>query len=210
VEREALALVLAGAALEEGRAGAARELDFYDLKGALEAAAGGAGVAGLEFETAGVSHLREGQAARVLLGGETVGYLGRLSEGLAAANKFRQPVYVAEVDFGALLAADAPPVRYAPLARFPSVVRDVSLLAGRRVTFAEMRRAVLDLGAGHLRGVSLVDVYEGAGLPEGKRSLTLRVEYRSDERTLRDEEVNASHARVVAALEETFGAQMRV
>ncbi|HEX7176288.1 MAG TPA: phenylalanine--tRNA ligase subunit beta, partial [Pyrinomonadaceae bacterium] len=54
VEREALALVLAGAALEEGRAGAARELDFYDLKGALEAASGGAGVTGLEFEPASV------------------------------------------------------------------------------------------------------------------------------------------------------------
>jgi len=209
VEREALALVLAGAAMEEGRAGAARELDFYDLKGALEAASGGAGVAGLEFEPAGVSHLREGQAARVLLGGETVGYLGRLSEELASLYKFKQPVYVAEVDFGALLATDEPLVRYAPLARFPSVVRDVSLLAGRSATFAEMRRAVLELGAEHLRGVSLVDVYEGAGLPEGRRSVTLRVEYRSDERTLRDEEVDASHARVVEALEKNFGAQMR-
>jgi phenylalanyl-tRNA synthetase beta chain len=59
------------------------------------------------------------------------------------------------------------------------------------------------------RGVELVDVYEGANLPEGKRSLTLRVEYRADDRTLRDEEVDAMHARVVAALEEGFGAQLR-
>ena len=59
------------------------------------------------------------------------------------------------------------------------------------------------------RGVALVDVYEGANLPEGKRSLTLRVEYRADDRTLRDEEVDAMHARVVAALEGEFGAQLR-
>jgi phenylalanyl-tRNA synthetase beta chain len=72
-----------------------------------------------------------------------------------------------------------------------------------------MRRAVLALGIEECRGVALVDVYEGANLPEGKRSLTLRVEYRADDRTLRDEEVDAMHARSVAALEGEFGAQLR-
>jgi phenylalanyl-tRNA synthetase beta chain len=209
VEREALALILTGAALEEGRAGAARELDFHDLKGALEAALGAAGIAGLAFEPASVRHLREGQAARVLLRGVEVGTLGRLSEGLAAAHKFRQPAYVAEVDFGVLLETEEQPVRYRQLPRYPSVVRDVSLLVGRRVTFDEARRAVHTLGLEHLRGLSLVDVYEGANLPEGQRSITLRAEYRSDERTLRDEEADEAHARVVAALETSFGAKLR-
>jgi phenylalanyl-tRNA synthetase beta chain len=209
-EREALALVLTGGAVEECRAGAAsRELDFYDLKGALEAAADALGVASLEFEEAEARHLREGQAARVLVDGEVVGSLGRLAEGVAAGYKFRQPVFVAELNFGALLGAAERRVRYQPLARFPSVVRDISLVADRRVAFAAMRRAVLELGFEDCRGVSLVDVYEGANLPEGRRSLTLRVEYRADERTLRDEEVDEMHARVVGTLETSFGAQLR-
>jgi phenylalanyl-tRNA synthetase beta chain len=128
---------------------------------------------------------------------------------LAAEYKFRQPVYVAEVNLGALLEAQAAPVRYAPLPRFPSVVRDISLLAGREASFGEMRRAVFDLGIEECRAVRLVGVYEGANLPEGKRSVTLRVEYRADDRTLRDEDVDATHARVVAALESGFGAQLR-
>jgi phenylalanyl-tRNA synthetase beta chain len=72
-----------------------------------------------------------------------------------------------------------------------------------------MRRAALSTNAEHLRSVALVYVYEGERVPEGKRSVTLRLEYRSDERTLRDEEVDELHARVVAALEENFAAHGR-
>jgi phenylalanyl-tRNA synthetase beta chain len=207
-EVEAFALVITGEALEEGKA-AGRPADFFDLKGALEAAADAMRVGELEFESAAVPHLREGQSARVKLGGREVGNAGRLSEELAARHKFRQPVYVAEVSLSALLATGERPARYAPLPRFPGVARDVSLVAERRVAFGEMRRAILSLDIEECRGVALVDVYEGANLPEGKRSLTLRVEYRADERTLRDEEVDAMHARVVAALEGEFGAQLR-
>jgi phenylalanyl-tRNA synthetase beta chain len=207
-EVEALALVLTGEALEEGRA-SGRPLDFFDLKGALEAATDAMRVGELEFTTSSMKHLREGQAALVHSGGAEVGALGRLSEEAAAAYKFRQPVYVAEVSLSLLLAASERTARYTPLPRYPSVARDVSLVAERRAAYGEMRRAVLALGIEECRDVTLVDVYEGANLPEGKRSLTLRVEYRADDRTLRDEEVDAMHARVVATLESEFGARLR-
>jgi phenylalanyl-tRNA synthetase beta chain len=207
-EVEALALVLTGEALEEGRA-AGRAADFFDLKGALEAASDAMRVGGLSFSPGSARHLREGQAGRITLNGVEVGTLGRLSEEAAARYKFRQPVYVAEVSLTALLTSGERPARYAPLPRYPGVARDVSLVAERRVTFGELRDAVLALGMEECRGVKLVDVYEGANLPEGKRSLTLRVEYRADDRTLRDEEVDAMHARVVAAFEGGFGAQLR-
>ena len=208
-EREAFALVATGGAIQEGRAGALRELDFYDLKGALEAAADAMKVAPLEFTEATVKHLRQGQAAQILSSGRLIGTLGRLAESIAATYKFRQPIFVAEVDFSALLETEEMPIRYTPLARYPSVVRDASFIADRRVTFAEMRRAVLDLQIDDCRNVALVDVYEGPNVPEGKRSVTLRMEYRADERTLRDEEVDEMQGRVVRVLEERFGAQIR-
>jgi phenylalanyl-tRNA synthetase beta chain len=207
-EVESLALVITGEALEEGKA-AGRAADFFDLKGALEAASDAMRVGGLSFSPGSARHLREGQAARVELNGVEVGSIGRLSEEAAARYKFRQPVYVAEVSLTALLTSGERPARYTPLPRYPGVARDVSLVADRRVTFGELRGAVLALGLEECRGVKLVDVYEGANLPEGKRSLTLRVEYRADDRTLRDEEVDEMHARVVAALESGFGAQLR-
>ncbi|HZG50815.1 MAG TPA: phenylalanine--tRNA ligase subunit beta [Pyrinomonadaceae bacterium] len=208
-EIEACALVATGVATEEGHVGAARELDFYDLKGALEAALAAMNVASPEFAAAGVRHLREGQAAHLLIEGRAVGTLGRLADDVAAVYKFKQPVYVAEVDFAGLLAAGETGVRYAPLARFPSVMRDASLVASRSVTFAEMRRAVLELNLEQVRRVMLVYVYEGEGVPEGQRSVTLRIEYRADDRTLRDEEVDEAHGRIVNALGEKFGAQLK-
>ncbi|HVF51188.1 MAG TPA: phenylalanine--tRNA ligase subunit beta, partial [Pyrinomonadaceae bacterium] len=208
-ERTSFALVVTGGAVEEGRAGAVRELDFYDLKGALEAAVEAMKAGPLDFEATGARHLREGQSARVSLAGSAVGTIGRLGEELTAAYKFRQPVFVAEIDFSELQATPETPVRYMPLARYPPVVRDISLLVERRVGFAELQRAALALGLAECKSVSLVDVFEGAHVPEGKRSVTLRIEYRADERTLRDEEVESLHARVLQALETNFGAQLR-
>ncbi|HKQ52614.1 MAG TPA: phenylalanine--tRNA ligase subunit beta [Pyrinomonadaceae bacterium] len=209
-EREALALVATGVAIEEGHAGGARELDFYDLKGALEAAVDAMNLRPLRYEPARARHLRDGQAARVLLDdGRVIGVLGRLDESVAALYKFRQPVYVAEVDLSALVEAEEMPVVYRPLARYPAVVRDVSLLVGRGAALAEMLDAVAQERVENCRGAKLVDVYEGQNLPAGKRSVTLRIEYRADDRTLRDEEVDEMHALLVRALEEKFGAQQR-
>jgi phenylalanyl-tRNA synthetase beta chain len=208
-ELEAFALVATGGEVLEGRAGAPRELDFYDLKGALEAAADAMKIGPLEFEAARARHLREGQSARVLVEGQAIGTIGRLDEGLAAEHKFRQPVYVAEVDFNALLAARESAVLYKPLARYPSIVRDVSLLVNRSMTLAELLRTISKHGAEYCRDAKLVDVYEGEGVPEGKRSVTLRMQYRAEGRTLRDEEVDELHARIVNALEEKFDAKLR-
>lgn len=210
-EREALALVATGGLLEEGRAGALRELDFYDLKGALESAADAMNLPPLKFEEASVRHLHEGQAAAVSLSdGTRIGTLGKLSESVASAYKFRQAVYVAEIDFTRLLGAAEATVIYTPLARYPSVTRDVSLLVARRVAFADLLRVVHDVNAEYCRAAKLVGTYEGANLPEGMRSVTLRLEYRAEERTLRDEEVDQIHARIVGALEEEFEARQRV
>ena len=114
-----------------GRAQPERELDFYDIKGALESAVEAMNLSPLEFEAAEIKHLRPGQSAAVSFGGARVGCIGRLSEAAAGQYKFRQPVFVAEVDLTALLASSELPVLYSPLPRFPSIVRDVSLLVGQ-------------------------------------------------------------------------------
>ena len=208
-EREAFALVATGGATEESHAGTPRELNFYDLKGALEAACEAMLVTGLQFATTSARHLRAGQAAQVSTGGKAIGTIGRLNEGVAGLYKFRQPVYVAEVDFTSLLSVKEEAVVYKPLSRFPSVVRDVSLLIARDVTYSELLRTVTEQQIKECREAKLVDVYEGASLPEGKRSVTLRLEYRSDERTLRDEEVDEMHGRIVQTLEKSYDAKMR-
>ena len=208
-EREALALIVSGGATEEKRAEAPRELDFFDLKGALEAAVDAAELASLHFKKSSTPHLRPGQSASILIDADkSIGALGKLAEGVAGPYKFRVPVYVAELDLTALLAAEAQSVQYKPLARYPSVLRDVTLLVDRKVAFADLSQAVLDQRSEYCRGVRLVGTYEGANIPEGKRSITLRLEYRSDERTLRDDEVEETHRSVVDVVAQNFDAEL--
>jgi phenylalanyl-tRNA synthetase beta chain len=208
-ERESLALIATGGATEEGRAQASREIDFYELKGALEAAFDAMKLGPLRFTRGSVKHLREGQAARITLtNGVAVGSVGRLAESLATSYKFRQPVYVAELDLTALLDSERGPTQYAPLPRYPAVVRDVTLLVSRDVTFAEVVRFVDSEQIANYAGVKLVGIYEGKNIPEDKRSMTLRMEYRSDERTLRDEEVEERHRELIDSLLNKFSAKL--
>ena len=209
LEREAFALVATGGAMEANRAVAEREIDFFDLKGALESAIEGMNLPPLDFEMWAVKHLRPGQLAAISIGGTRVGSIGRLCETIAGAYKFRRPVFVAEVDLTALLEIKELPVLYSPLPRFPSIVRDVSLLVERKVTVAALLRAVQDQKVEHLIGARFVGTYEGEGIPDSQRSATLRIEYRADDRTLRDEEVDEIHWSLVKTLQKHFAAEVR-
>ena len=208
-EREALGLIATGGALEEGYAQAAREIDFYALKGALEAAVDATKLGPLGFTNANAKHLRTGQAAKIVLpDGTAIGSIGRLAEAIVTAYKFRQPVYIAELDLSALFASEQRPTQYTPLPRYPSVVRDVTLLISRHVNFAEVVQAVESKKVADYASAMLVGVYEGENIPESKRSVTLRIEYRSDERTLRDEEVEERHRGLIDSLLEKFSAEL--
>ena len=208
-EREALSLVATGGLLEAGKATPARDLDFLDVKGALEAAVEAMNLPLLNYAAAGVKHLRAGQSAALSIDGARVGSIGKLAEITAAEYKFRQSVFIAEIDLTALLEMPETPVLYSPLPRFPSIVRDVSLLLDRKVPVAELLRAADNQEASYCVGAKFVGTFEGEGIPEGKRSVTIRLEYRATDRTLRDEEVDEIHWPLVKALQDKFGAEVR-
>lgn len=208
-ERELFALVLTGSETFENKAMPAREFDFYDAKGALESAIGAIHAPDLIFKAADVKHLRKGQSAEIDLNGKTVGTIGRLSDEIANSYKFRQPVFVAEVDLQTILAEKEPPVLYRSLPVYPSVERDVSVLIKRNISFVEIKRSIESQGFELLRKIEFVDVYEGKGVADDERSLTIRFIYRSDERTLIESEVENVHGAMLKHLEENFGAKQR-
>jgi phenylalanyl-tRNA synthetase beta chain len=186
-----------------------RELDFYDAKGAVEAALEVIGINEISFLAADVKHLQKGQAATISIGGTLVGHIGRLKQEIASTYKFRQPVYLAEIDLESVLEMPAAAVNYRPLPRFPGVVRDVSFIADRAVTFDALRQAIEDERVEICRDVAFVDVYEGKGVSEDQRSITVRLEYRSDERTLIEDEVEDAHRRIIDAVTDRLGVCLR-
>lgn len=206
----ALAMVATGSAIEENKPQAEHEIDFFDLKGALEAAVDWMNLGSLVFENTSAKHLRAGQAAVIKRAdGVDIGTIGRLAETVASSYKFRQPVYVLELDLGSLMSGPERVIHYSPLPRYPSVMRDISLLLNRTVSVDEILGAVRNQNVADCRNVMLVGTFAGGNIPPSKRSVTLRLEYRSDERTLRDEEVEERHSQLTSSLLQAFAAEQR-
>ncbi|MFZ1701806.1 MAG: phenylalanine--tRNA ligase subunit beta [Pyrinomonadaceae bacterium] len=209
-EHEMLTLVITGSEVYQNKALATRQLDFYDAKGSVEAALDAIGITDPAFSSAEVKHLRNGQAASIAAGGTDIGSVGRLDDEIAATYKFRDPVYVAEIDLGAALAVAETPLAYAPLAKFPGVTRDITFAASKNVSYASIRAAAVGLGVELCRDVQFADVFEGKGLADNERALTIRLLYRSDERTLVEDEVEAIHKKIVEEIERVTGVKQRV
>ncbi len=208
-ERELLSMILTGNETLENKAMAVRALDFYDVKGALETAVNALNLPDLEFVAKEVKHLQKGQSAEIRLNENPVGTIGRLSEEISANYKFKQPVFVAEIDLQSLLKAEQQGVFYYPLPKFPSIVRDISLLIKRSLSFAEVKREIEANNYELLKSVSFVDIYEGKGVADDERSLTIRLEYRSNERTLLEEEIETIHAQILQNLAEKLSVKQR-
>ncbi len=208
-ERELFSLVVTGNETHENKAMAVRELDFYDAKGVVESALEIIGIRNVEFAAADVKHLRKGQSASISIGDRSVGSVGRLSDEISATYKFKQPVYVAEIDLQAVLEVPVPAITYGPLAKYPAIIRDISLLANRDITFAAISEAVIEQNFELCRNVGFVDVYEGKGLTDDERSITIRLEYRSEERTLVEDEVETMHQEILAQIERKLAIKPR-
>jgi phenylalanyl-tRNA synthetase beta chain len=208
-ERKVLAIVLTGGEVEGGRSANVRPFDFYDLKGMVEAAIEVTGIGDLQIVAADARHLKEGQSAAITIAGEHVGWMGTLSDALSSAYKFRQPVYAAELNLSAAMGTARTSVIYRPLAKYPAIQRDISFVVDRKTEFGSIKEAISKLGVELCRSVHFVDIYEGKGLEPDERSITIRLEYRSDERTLVEDEIEELNRTIVEAVENSVGAKVR-
>lgn len=209
IERELFSLVLTGSETFQNKAAAIREFDFYDAKGALETAADALNLSAFEFSVSDAKHLQKGQSANVLYKNKNVGTIGRLANSIAENYKFKQPVFVAEIDLEAVLKSGEQEVFYRPLPNLPSVQRDVSLIIKRDQNFAEIKKFIENQSFELLRKIEYVDVFEGKGIANDERSLTIRLEFRSDERTLLEEEVDAVFNQILSEVENQFKIKQR-
>lgn len=208
-EQKLLSIVITGSEMLDGCAMPVREFDFYDAKGAVESSLKAVGISDTNFEAADIAHLRKGQAASVSVDGTKIGTVGRLNDDLAATYKFKQPVYVAELNLQSILLKPNDTVAYQPLAKYPSVTRDVSFIVKRDITFDSISKAIDSKGFGLCRNVMFVDIYEGKGMTKDQRSITIRLEYRNDDRTLVETEVEAEHQSILNALANELGISPR-
>ncbi|MFP4306337.1 MAG: phenylalanine--tRNA ligase subunit beta [Desulfococcaceae bacterium] len=183
--------------------------DFFDLKGALEALLTGLGAAGVRFSAlpdADCDALRPGHAAVLRLDGAEIGRIGEVHPEARAAYDLGQPVFVFELNLEAIAGRTSDLPRAEPLPRFPAVYRDVTLVLDRGAEAADVLDRVRESGEPLVEDVWLFDVYAGEKIPAGRKSLSLRIVYRSPEETLTDERVSPAHERISAMLLSSFDA----
>lgn len=202
LEREHVALAMTGKWVENAWQGEHKQVDFFVLKGALEALFEKLSVADrITYVAAKVDGMHPGRTADILLDGERIGFLGQLHP-QEQKNLGVKDTFVAEFNLAQVLAADIAPLQYVAVPRFPSISRDIALVVDRTTTAASLEEIITTAGGKLLKAVNVFDVYEGDHMEAGKKSIAFSLTYFDPERTLTDEDVTAVHDKVVAALQE--------
>jgi phenylalanyl-tRNA synthetase beta chain len=199
-----LAGLAAGSVMPEQWGERSRNVDFYDVKGDLEAL-----FAPRELLFAPLSHpaLHPGRAASVKLDGHAIGVIGELHPVWVQRYDLGTAPVVFEVALDAALAARMP--AYAELSRMQAVRRDLALVIAVDVPVERVLEVMREVAPEVVREISLFDVYHGKGIDPDKKSLAFRVSMQDTQRTLEDAEVEAAIAVLVKEVETVLGGRLR-
>ncbi len=213
VETRTLALGATGLARWQGLHDPAREYDFRDLKGDLDSV--GALCGGFQWQQGGPEWLHPAKRSLLSLdkeGTQSLGVAGQLSKRVSDTLKFRQDVYLAEINLGpvyCMFYGVKNNRRYDPLPRFPSVERDFSLFLADGIPFADVVSAINALKIGEIASIEAVDLFRGKNVPAGKYSLLVRITLQSREATFSEAQLNDFSTRIIAAVQKELAASLR-
>ena len=215
-ETRGVGAVWAGAGAPPHWSAATRAADFSDVKGVVDALGGAIGVT-MEYEAVTVPYFVEGRAAAVSFDvrpniSRRFGLIGQIAPPILEARGLPpgDAVWAFELDLDALASLkSADEMRAESLPRYPSVVRDLSVLVDSALPAAAVRGTIRSSAPSTLARIVEFDRYRGKGVPEGRISLSLRLTFRSPERTLTDAEVDEAMDKIVSALASAHGAERR-
>jgi len=185
--------------------------DFYLMKASAHAVLNRMGLSADGFQSSDVDLPFLDYGLQLISGSKVVAYYGKIRKNVLSYFDIKQEVYYAEVDWDLCmnLLSEAPGIRYTEIPRFPEVRRDLALLLDKKVTFGEIKNLAIKNGGNLLRNVNLFDIYEGDRIEHGKKSYAVSFILRDDNKTLKDEEIDAFMAGMVKIFEKELGAKIR-
>ncbi len=207
-----LAMALTGARSPGFWSGADRDAkcDAFDLKGILEEFLESFGLRGVGYVRRSEPSSLFVESASIALGGKLeLGQMGQMQPSLGKLYDLRDPVLLAELNLDLLLAKRNGVRSFKPLPAFPSTARDVAMIVPEATTHEAVLAVVKQAKVANLESVDLFDVFRGRHVPEGHKSMAYSFTYRAADRTLKDDEVNAAHQRIVEAFKASLKAAFR-
>ena len=186
------------------------EESFFTLKGSVETILDSIRAEDVTYvaEKSDPSY-HPGRCAKVYVNGQEVGTLGQIHPLVAANYGVDAELYYADLKFDTLFASRGADPEYQPLPKFPAVTRDIAVLVDKAVTVGAMESSIQAAAKGLLKDVTLFDIYEGAKLPTGKKSVAFNLVLRADDRSLTAQEADDEVNLVLERLKKDFGAMLR-
>lgn len=187
------------------------EVDFFDIKGGMEAVLDALGISGYKLDKMidCAPYLTREGTARIVLGQRTLGLVGEIDPSACEGFDIKEKVFMFELSFDDLVEVHKDLKAFKPLPRYPAVMRDVAIIVSESVPASQVLGVIKEKGRDIIENVFVFDVYRGQQIARRCKSLALRVIYRSSEKTLEDEEVNTTHKRIVNDILSKFDGRLR-
>jgi phenylalanyl-tRNA synthetase beta chain len=183
-------------------------VDFYDLKGDLEAIlSDNQSIDKLVFRAASHPALHPGQSAEILSNDQQVGWIGRLHPAIEAKLEISKPIYVFQVDVGMI--DEFTSIKAQEVSKFPEVRRDLAFMVAVDIPAQQLIDEARAAAGKSLSDLKLFDVYHGKDVETKGKSIALGLTFQHSSRTLTDEEINKSIEKVVSQLNQVLGAELR-
>jgi phenylalanyl-tRNA synthetase beta chain len=183
---------------------------FFTLKGYVEELLASLGVKGAEYvQESADPTFHPGRCAKVFAGGKQIAVMGQVHPAVCENFELDTEVYAAEIDFDALYALASTDIKYAPLPKHPAMTRDFAMVVKEEVAAGELEKAIRANAGPLLESVKLFDVYRGAPVLPGFKSVAYSLTYRAADRTLKENEVNEINQKVLIALKDAYNAVLR-
>ena len=183
--------------------------DFADARGTVEAILSALSAGELTCRLARVAPFHPRATAQARVEDVVLGWIGEVHPLVAQHLELPPGIFAFELEFAALEKVSRLSPQFQPLPRYPAVLRDVAVVVPVSMEAAEVRAVIREVGQPLVEDAALFDVYTGAPLPEGQKNLAFALTYRSPERTLRDDEVQEAHRRIVEEVQRRLGGQLR-
>lgn len=183
-------------------AGKKNSSQFYILKGVIDSLLNKMGIADVAYEGGSFNFLNKNKSAKIKVGQEEIGFLGEISPEILKKFKLDAEAVAFDLNFEKISALCNEETAYRPISQYPAAIRDVAILVPLNIKVEDVLNKINGAGGALVSEVELFDIYEGEGLPEGKKNLAFHIIYQSKDKTLSNEEITGLHSKIIKALED--------
>jgi phenylalanyl-tRNA synthetase beta chain len=184
-------------------------VDFFDLKGVVENLMEELNIKSYRILSSNHDSLHPGRTAELIINNKRIGWLGEAHPDMLDNYGVPVRVFIAELNFDEITNQSNPEIKYKSLPKYPSVSRDIAVVVAEEITAGQIEEIIKNKGGKTVEEVKFFDIYRGSQIEKGYKSMAYSIIYRSEEKTLTEEEVSKVHNKILNSLANQVGASLR-